>query len=619
MSEKHHKPIYNFPMNITKYLDAFPFSHTYISKGSNFLFFLENNKTLKVLDLNTSLEHSSSITISHEDFSKRSFQALSFDEVSSLLYFESDEDNKENYNIYSIDIKTSEIKKITNTKYCGTLGFNADHSSLVFGDRYKTENGLFFTKIFHLDLKNNKTSLIVDDYDWEYRFSWSNVLFSNDNEHIYICVDKDNQRKKYNVIQIDLKTKEFKKLIPSQYESAHCYPLDIGLNKTNLNFFSECSGFDNLYLLDIEHNETTQITNFNDSINGLHCDIDNNCVYLIFDQPNLNKTKLLKLSLNNADAIIQSEFLNGSHNTFNSDDLWLVESNIDLPPNLNKYEFNKELLLRKTINNFRGKSEELINNTYEFIEYESFDKKKVPAYISIPKGEIKGAMIKAFYGGKNFYSWQMQLYSELGFIILSPGVRGSWDYGQEWRDYIKGDLGGNEILDLHWGAKYLKNRFKLKDTQIGLEGGSHGGYAVLRGLTMPEGFNRSDSTFNYGFGVCWAGFADLEDFYKSSNIPDWLVDMLGPYEENKVKYQDRSPVHHFENLKAPLFIAHGSNDQRVPSSTMEQFLEKLKNSDKQYTIHMMKDLGHGAGDRTEEFDMYNKVVIFLQQQLSRNL
>jgi dipeptidyl aminopeptidase/acylaminoacyl peptidase len=94
--------------------------------------------------------------------------------------------------------------------------------------------------------------------------------------------------------------------------------------------------------------------------------------------------------------------------------------------------------------------------------------------------------------------------------------------------------------------------------------------------------------------------SDLEDFYKTSNIPDWLVDMLGPYEGNEEKYRSRSPVHFFENLKAPLFVSHGANDSRVSPTSMDGFIEKLKNSDKDYVIHIMQGLGHSGGNKKEE-------------------
>src|SRR5690606_8639007 len=150
--------------------------------------------------------------------------------------------------------------------------------------------------------------------------------------------------------------------------------------------------------------------------------------------------------------------------------------------------------------NFRGEIEHLNHGTYEYNSYQSFDGLEIPSFILIPNRPIRGAIITAFYGGSNYYNWVSQLYAENGFIILSPGVRGSWQYGKEWQQMINGDLGGKEIIDVHYGALYLQERFKLKPKQIGLSGGSHGGYSVLRALTMPKDFlANAVCHFDYGF------------------------------------------------------------------------------------------------------------------------
>lgn len=197
--------------------------------------------------------------------------------------------------------------------------------------------------------------------------------------------------------------------------------------------------------------------------------------------------------------------------------------------------------------------------------------------------------------------------------MLSPAVRGSWGWGKDWENRLKGDLGGKEILDVVWGAKFLERELGLDPSRIGLEGGSHGGYAVLRALTMPDGFAGQESKYPWGFGLCWAGFSDLIKFHEDSWIADWLTDLLGPLSANRDLYVERSPLTHFSELEAPVFIVHGTHDRRVPPSTMTTFLEKLQASAKPHRIHFVEGQGHTGGDQKDKTLQYEAQQEFLQR------
>ncbi len=602
---------------IKKYLDAFPYSYTYISKDSQYIFYLmhsHESKKLMALDLSKSLDRSDAVQISEEDFSKRSFRPIAYHTETNLFYFLSDQANQENFNIYSIDLATKAIKQVTDTSYCGVYGFCKDYQLLAYGDRYQKLDGKFYTRLYLMDLASGTIELLADDKEWEYRLGWSNVIFDDAKENIFLSVDKDNARLKANLIKINLSSKEIAKLLPANIECPIIFTIGKLCENNNLYFCSQGDGFLNYYHCDLHSKVVTQLTFFTKSNTGFHFSNDNRTLYTTLTDKENDQTLYTKITLNSSRApetIFHA--LMGSHSIVPGDDIWISCSNMDVPLTLFQYQFSNELRIKRELPNYIGTKESLVHNTYNYVEYESFDGKIIPSFISLPESKIKGAIVTAFYGGSNHYSWQTQLFAELGFVHLSPSVRGSWTEGLEWQNLIKGDLGGNEILDVHWGCRFLEKEFGLSPKQIGVEGGSHGGYSVLRAMTMPEGFKDvKGSSYPYGFGICWAGFADLEDFYRTSNIPDWLVNMLGPYEGNEEKYRERSPIHYFENLRSPLFISHGTNDSRVSATSMEGFINKLKKSDKPYVLHLMDGLGHGTGNKNEELILYEKLVSFLK-------
>jgi dipeptidyl aminopeptidase/acylaminoacyl peptidase len=606
---------------IEKYLNAFPYSMSYVSENSEYLFYLEvfeSSKKLMCLDLKKSNDRSDGKNVCQEDFSKRSFEIISYDSSARRLYIVSDDNNKENYNLYYLNLDDGKLSQLTNSLYCGIYGFSKDMKKLVYGNRWKTENGKFFNKVYLRDMETEEEKIIADDETWDYRFGWARVVFDEAKENVFLTVDKDNTRKLYNIIKINLKSLAIETLLPKEYECPTNDCVGKYIDNNNLYFVSEFSGFENVFHLDLITKKVTKLTDFKKNPRDHSIDKNNQIIYTIIPMNEKDETHLQRIELNGAIAPKISTFiLKGSHYSVKAQDFWMLSSNMDLPATLSQYEVGSDLIIKQQINGFRGSKDELVHNSYRYTEYKTFDGKTVSAFLSLPKGKIRGAVITAFYGGNNHYSWQTQLFAELGLVVFSPAVRGSWSQGLEWRNLLRGDLGGNEILDVHWGARFLEKEFNLTHDRIGVEGGSHGGYSVLRAMTMPEGFNGiKGSSYPYSFGICWAGFADLEDFYKTSNIPDWLVDMLGPYESNIEKYRERSPIHFFENLKAPLFVSHGTNDPRVSPTSMQGFIDKLQASSKDYVLHLMEGLGHGGGDRKETLDLYEKLVNFVKRVIS---
>ncbi len=85
------------------------------------------------------------------------------------------------------------------------------------------------------------------------------------------------------------------------------------------------------------------------------------------------------------------------------------------------------------------------------------------------------------------------------------------------------DLGGNEIIDIIYAAKYISEKMDIPPRRIGVYGGSHGGYATMRLLTFPGEINGNKGDFDWGFGISHAGFSDIIHFYENCNIPDWVT------------------------------------------------------------------------------------------------
>jgi len=222
-------------------------------------------------------------------------------------------------------------------------------------------------------------------------------------------------------------------------------------------------------------------------------------------------------------------------------------------------------------------------------------------------------VITSFYGGGNSFSTGTQIYCEAGIAWLSPSVRGSFGFGKEFAALNDRDLGGDEIVDLFYGARFLEEKLGLDPKQIGVAGGSHGGYATMRALTFPPETNGRNEAYALGFGMSHAGFSNIVSFYDATNIPDWIILEAGDPETEREKLLDRSPITHVDRLDSPILLTHGSNDNRVGVTESRAFVEAARALEKPVTYVEFEGQGHGISGLGNQVNYYQTRFDFLEE------
>jgi dipeptidyl aminopeptidase/acylaminoacyl peptidase len=604
-------------LNIEKYLDAFIYSNSYITKDERIIFLktVEKSKFLFMGDIKNDL--SESIQICDIDFAIQSFWQLKFDEKNNILYFVSDTNNLEDFNIFTLHVGTNLVEKITDNKYTQMYDISPDLKYLFYSNQLEHTDSGYESKVYCLNLLTGDRKELYETIT-DYKITWSDIKISKDKKSIIFNVDFQSKRTKANLMLLNLETLETKILLNKNDECSMINgPLENDFEE-NFTIISNFEGVENFYNYNLETGEYKKLTNYKKplkSMTRIECSDNNRKYVTLKNDLKSDKTigEVISVSENKVEVLNKREFRGNYDLKENDFGIILIKNNLDSPSSM--IHFNKNLEETGLVINFlKGDVSELSQCTYEYHEYTTFDSNKVPSFLTLPKGKVKGAIIISFYGGDNMYSTMSNMCAEIGIAVLSPAVRGSHGHGKEWRDHIIGDLGGDEILDVIWAGKFLKKHLGIKEEQIAIAGGSHGGFATLRVLTMPNPYNGIDTSFNFGAGVCSAGFADLVDFYKTSNIPDWLVQMLGEFDEDK--YMSRSPINYFDNLNTPLFVAHGTNDKRVSASSMEGFIDKLKDSNKDYELLISEGQGHHTNDKelllkelTDKFKFYERTIL----------
>ncbi len=231
-----------------------------------------------------------------------------------------------------------------------------------------------------------------------------------------------------------------------------------------------------------------------------------------------------------------------------------------------------------------------------------------------PEGEKPPLIVKS-HGGptaatSNSLSLKNQYWTSRGFAVLDVNYGGSTGYGREYRQRLNQNWGIVDVDDCCNGAKYLAEQGLVDGNRMAITGGSAGGYTTLCALTFKDIFKA---------GASYYGVSDLEalatDTHKFESC--YLDGLIGAYPEEKELYQQRSPIHHVEQLSCPVIFFQGSEDKIVPPNQAEMMVAALKA--KGVTVDYVLFEGEQHGFRKaenikraieEEFNFYAKVFDF---------
>jgi dipeptidyl aminopeptidase/acylaminoacyl peptidase len=251
------------------------------------------------------------------------------------------------------------------------------------------------------------------------------------------------------------------------------------------------------------------------------------------------------------------------------------------------------------------------------VEYPTFDGRRVPAWLYLPTGrEPKGLpFVMSIHGGPTaqarpgFSSERAYLLS-LGFGVLAPNVRGSTGFGREWRDLDDYTKRLDSVKDAKAGADWLVAQGFADPRRIAVTGGSYGGYMVLALLTeYPDAFAAGADT---------VGIANFETFlertapYRRANRES----EYGPLTD-RAFLRSISPIHKADLIRAPLLIAHGERDPRVPVGEARQIEAAIRARGGVVEALYWADEGHGLSLRAHRREHLHHLGAFLVRHLER--
>ncbi len=229
------------------------------------------------------------------------------------------------------------------------------------------------------------------------------------------------------------------------------------------------------------------------------------------------------------------------------------------------------------------------------------------SYLTLPPGsdadgdgrpETPVPMVLYVHGGpwaRDTYGYESiaQWLANRGYASLQVNYRGSTGFGKDFINAAVREFAGAMHDDLIDGVDWAIAEGVTTPDQVGIMGGSYGGYATLIGMTFtPDRF---------ACGVDIVGPSNLAtliesfpDYWRPFLEPTWyrfVGDPADPAE--RADMLARSAISRVDAISEPLLIGQGANDPRVVQAESDQIVAAMEERDIPVTYAVFPDEGHG--------------------------
>jgi len=207
------------------------------------------------------------------------------------------------------------------------------------------------------------------------------------------------------------------------------------------------------------------------------------------------------------------------------------------------------------------------------------------------------------------YDVEAQMLAAAGYAVLQLNFRGSGNYGRAFHQAGGQQWGQAMQDDLTDATRWAISEGIADKTKICIYGASYGGYAALMGVA------REPSLYRCAAG--YVGVYDLPMMHARGDISrelsgqTYLRQWLGKPET----LREVSPVNLAANIKVPVFLAAGREDERAPVQHTERMEAALKKAGVPVESLYYPREGHGFYVDANRREYYTRLLAFLSQSL----
>ena len=390
-------------------------------------------------------------------------------------------------------------------------------------------------------------------------------------------------------------------------------------NKT-LYFQSEESGYSHLYSVDLSKpkKKKNQLTKGDFEIYDVNLSNDKSHFYFLANPESPGIRNLYKMPVRGGKMEQITTDSGGKEYALSPDEskIALRKSTANQPWELYVMDNKANAEAKKITNSTSAEFESYEWRTPEYITFEAEDGAEVHARLYQPEGGSNGKPAVIFVHGsgylQNAHQWWSSYFREYmfhnlladnGYTVLDIDYRGSAGYGRDWRTGIYRHMGGKDLSDQVDGAKYLIDELEVDKENIGIYGGSYGGFITLMAL-----FNEAE-TFKSG-----AALRSVTDWAHYNH--GYTSNILNTPVGDPIAYKRSSPIYFAEGLEGNLLICHGMVDTNVHFQDvvrLSQRLIELGKEDWEMAVFPLE--GHGFVEPSSWTDEYRRIFELFENTL----
>lgn len=379
-------------------------------------------------------------------------------------------------------------------------------------------------------------------------------------------------------------------------------------------FSSDRPGFHELFVFDLETGRERQVSRFSNDVEDYDWSPDGSRIVCTVNREGSIDLVLVDVSTGDVRELRRGPGVHGSPQWLPDGRTITFEYEDPLrPADLYRLDVETGHVTQLTFSNAPA-LETLDLVMPESVSYQSLDGLEIPAFLYRPRHPNGAAIVYPHGGPTSQYVLEWDIWAQYmvgkGYTWLAPNFRGSSGYGKTFERANHDTWGVRDTEDCLAAADFLAAKPGMDPRRVGIYGASYGSYLAVCALTSDPKHRFAAAVAKYGDCNILTSWAQGERETRED-----MERMMGHPAVWRENYVNGSPVLKVANIRSPILIVHGLQDDIVHPLQSEELVEALKREGKTFEYRTYPDEGHGLLLRKNQLDFFGHMERFVDWYL----